>query len=166
MSSWLWFLHTRQFRFKLPLMEAVNWGGFPLFKQHREKCLLQTFPLGSLLLRLRARATSQSSLLGLITANSMAAPCATFWEGRIHLIPGDVVHRNLFRWLWPNIVLIELVEFFDYFNNKRTRKQHKRKLPSGVAPNVVFDMPGGNTHRRFESRRTHNLERDELSGKS
>ncbi|KAJ7792691.1 hypothetical protein B0H14DRAFT_3160043 [Mycena olivaceomarginata] len=40
-------------------------------------------------------------------------------EGRIHLIPGDVVHSN-----------------------KKTRKQRGRILPSGVAPNVVFDMPG------------------------
>ena len=50
--------------------------------------------------------------------------------------------RNLFRWLWPKIVQIGLDEFVDYFNNKRTRKQHNRILPSGVAPNVVFDMPG------------------------
>ncbi|KAJ6502091.1 hypothetical protein C8R45DRAFT_975356 [Mycena sanguinolenta] len=63
-------------------------------------------------------------------------------EGRIYLIPGDAVHRNLFRWLWPKIVQIGLDEFVDYFNNKKTRKQHNRKLPSGVAPNVVFDMPG------------------------
>jgi hypothetical protein len=46
-----------------------------------EKHLLQTFPLKngslSMLLRLRARATSQSSLE----------------ESRIQLIPGDVVHR-------------------------------------------------------------------------
>ncbi|KAJ7256694.1 hypothetical protein C8J57DRAFT_1517333 [Mycena rebaudengoi] len=61
-------------------------------------------------------------------------------EGRIHLIPGDVVHRNLFRWLWSKIVQIGLDEFVDYFNNKKTRKQRSRILPSGVAPNVVFDM--------------------------
>ncbi|KAJ7475410.1 hypothetical protein B0H11DRAFT_2032889, partial [Mycena galericulata] len=63
-------------------------------------------------------------------------------EGRIHLIPGDFVHRDLFRWLWPKIVQIGLDEFVDYFNNKKTRKQRNRILPSGVAPNVVFDMPG------------------------
>ncbi|KAJ7828521.1 hypothetical protein B0H13DRAFT_1735738 [Mycena leptocephala] len=63
-------------------------------------------------------------------------------EGQIHLIPGDVVHRELFRWLWPKIVQIGLDEFVDYFNNKKTRKQRGRILPSGVAPNVVFDMPG------------------------
>ncbi|KAF8185796.1 hypothetical protein K438DRAFT_1765585 [Mycena galopus ATCC 62051] len=62
-------------------------------------------------------------------------------EGRIHLIPGDVIHKNLFRWLWPKIVQIGLDEFLDYFNNKKTRKQRNRILPSGVAPNVVFDMP-------------------------
>ncbi|KAJ7246738.1 hypothetical protein C8J57DRAFT_1081375, partial [Mycena rebaudengoi] len=61
-------------------------------------------------------------------------------EGRIHLIPGDVVHRNLFQWLWSKIVQIGLDEFVDYFNNKKTRKQRSRILPSGVAPNVVFDM--------------------------
>ncbi|KAJ7859991.1 hypothetical protein B0H14DRAFT_2576910 [Mycena olivaceomarginata] len=63
-------------------------------------------------------------------------------EGRIHLIPGDAAHTNLFRWLWPKIVQIGLDEFVDYFNNKRTRKQQNRILPSGVAPNVVFNMPG------------------------
>ncbi|KAJ7433630.1 hypothetical protein B0H11DRAFT_2375516 [Mycena galericulata] len=62
-------------------------------------------------------------------------------EGRIHLIPGDLVHRSLFRWLWSKIVQIGLDEFMDYFNNKKTRKQRNRILPSGVAPNVVFDMP-------------------------
>ncbi|KAJ6629044.1 hypothetical protein B0H10DRAFT_1939943 [Mycena sp. CBHHK59/15] len=48
---------------------------------------------------------------------------------------------NLFRWLWPNIVQIGLDEFLDYFNNKKTHKQRNRILPSGVALNVVFDMP-------------------------
>ncbi|KAF8207373.1 hypothetical protein K438DRAFT_1575965 [Mycena galopus ATCC 62051] len=68
--------------------------------------------------------------------------CEVLEEGRIPLVPGDVVHTNLFRWLWPKIVQIGLDEFVDYFNNKRTRKQHNRILPSGVAPSVVFDMPG------------------------
>ncbi|KAJ7348382.1 hypothetical protein DFH08DRAFT_661134, partial [Mycena albidolilacea] len=63
-------------------------------------------------------------------------------EGRIHLIPGDVVHRELFRWLWPKIVQIGLDEFVDYLNNKKTRKQRGHILPSGGAPNVIFDMPG------------------------
>ncbi|KAJ7721702.1 hypothetical protein B0H16DRAFT_1699548 [Mycena metata] len=49
--------------------------------------------------------------------------------------------RSLFRWLWPKIVQIGLDEFVDYFNNKKTRRQRNRILPSGVAPNVVFDMP-------------------------
>ncbi|KAK7021611.1 hypothetical protein R3P38DRAFT_3317776 [Favolaschia claudopus] len=62
-------------------------------------------------------------------------------EGRIHLIPGDLIHRHLFRWLWSKIVQISLDEFVDYFNNKKTRRQRARILPSGVAPNVVFDMP-------------------------
>ncbi|KAJ7157498.1 hypothetical protein C8R46DRAFT_909396 [Mycena filopes] len=71
---------------------------------------------------------------------------AVIEEGRIHLIPGDLLHRHkfsrsLFRWLWSQIVQIGLDEFVDYFNNKKTRKQHGRILPSGVAPNVVFDMP-------------------------
>ncbi|KAJ6573613.1 hypothetical protein B0H10DRAFT_1838283, partial [Mycena sp. CBHHK59/15] len=59
-------------------------------------------------------------------------------EGCIHLIPGDL---SLFRWLWSKIVQTGLDEFVDYFNNKKTRKQRNRILPSGVAPNVVFDMP-------------------------
>ncbi|KAJ7438127.1 hypothetical protein B0H11DRAFT_2206308 [Mycena galericulata] len=48
---------------------------------------------------------------------------------------------SLFRWLWSKIVQTGLDEFVDYFNNKKTRKQRNRILPSGVAPNVVFDMP-------------------------
>ncbi|KAF8185327.1 hypothetical protein K438DRAFT_1508802, partial [Mycena galopus ATCC 62051] len=62
-------------------------------------------------------------------------------EGRLYLNPGDLVHRDLFRSLWPKIVQIGLDEFVDYFDNKKTRKQSGRILPSGVAPNVVFDMP-------------------------
>ncbi|KAK6981183.1 hypothetical protein R3P38DRAFT_3410887 [Favolaschia claudopus] len=50
---------------------------------------------------------------------------------------------HLFRWLWSKIVQISLDEFVDYFNNKKTRRQRARILPSEVAPNVnvVFDMP-------------------------
>ncbi|KAF8176164.1 hypothetical protein K438DRAFT_1607862, partial [Mycena galopus ATCC 62051] len=62
-------------------------------------------------------------------------------EGCIHPIPGDVIHKSLFHWLWPKIVQIGLDELLDYFNNKKTRKQCNRILPSVVAPNVVFDMP-------------------------
>ncbi|KAJ7268363.1 hypothetical protein C8J57DRAFT_1228076 [Mycena rebaudengoi] len=63
-------------------------------------------------------------------------------EDRIHLIPGDLVHRSLCRWLWSKIVRIGLDEFVDYFNNNKIHKQPNRILPSGVAPNVVFDIPG------------------------
>ncbi|KAJ7475377.1 hypothetical protein B0H11DRAFT_2428460 [Mycena galericulata] len=49
--------------------------------------------------------------------------------------------RSLFRWVWSKIVQTGLDEFVDYFNNKKTRKQRNRILPSGVALNVVFDMP-------------------------
>ncbi|KAK6991679.1 hypothetical protein R3P38DRAFT_2786650 [Favolaschia claudopus] len=54
-----------------------------------------------------------------------------------------IIPRHLFRWLWSKIVQISLDEFVDYFNNKKTRRQRARILPSGVAPNVnvVFDMP-------------------------
>ncbi|KAF8190743.1 hypothetical protein K438DRAFT_1763184 [Mycena galopus ATCC 62051] len=62
-------------------------------------------------------------------------------EGRIHLIPGDVVYRELFQWLWPKIVQIDLDEFVDYFNNKKTRKQRGRILPSGVAPMSYLTCP-------------------------
>ncbi|KAJ6449179.1 hypothetical protein C8R45DRAFT_849885, partial [Mycena sanguinolenta] len=41
----------------------------------------------------------------------------------------------------PKIVQISLDEFVDYFNNEKTRNQSVRILPSGIAPNVVFDMP-------------------------
>ncbi|KAJ7891853.1 hypothetical protein B0H14DRAFT_2335573, partial [Mycena olivaceomarginata] len=48
---------------------------------------------------------------------------------------------DLFRWLWPKTIQIGHDKFVDYFNNKKTRKQRNRILPSGVAPNVVFNMP-------------------------
>ncbi|KAJ7346267.1 hypothetical protein DFH08DRAFT_1008322, partial [Mycena albidolilacea] len=48
---------------------------------------------------------------------------------------------NLFRRPRPKIVQIQLDEFLNYFNNKKTCKQRNQILPSGVASNVVFDMP-------------------------
>ncbi|KAF8187694.1 hypothetical protein K438DRAFT_1764849 [Mycena galopus ATCC 62051] len=74
----------------------------------------------------------------------------TIWdvleEGRIHLIPGDIVQ-------------IGLDEFLDYFNNKKTRKQRNRILPSVVTPNVGFDMPAVNIYNGLGS-----LKLETLSG--
>ncbi|KAJ7588666.1 hypothetical protein C8J56DRAFT_785419 [Mycena floridula] len=62
-------------------------------------------------------------------------------QGRAHLRTGDEIHQQLFRWLWPKIVQNSLDLFMDYFNNNKTKKQKGKLLPSGVAPNVVYDFP-------------------------
>ncbi|KAJ3780282.1 hypothetical protein GGU10DRAFT_279651 [Lentinula aff. detonsa] len=51
------------------------------------------------------------------------------------------LHVNLFNWIWPKIVQAAVDEFIDYWNNHKTRTQHKANLPTGVAPNVIFDFP-------------------------
>ncbi|KAJ3991960.1 hypothetical protein F5050DRAFT_1801932 [Lentinula boryana] len=53
----------------------------------------------------------------------------------------DELHVNLFNWIWPKIVQAAVDEFIDYWNNHKTRTQHKANLPTGVAPNVIFDFP-------------------------
>lgn len=47
----------------------------------------------------------------------------------------------LFNWLWPQIVQVHLDEFVVYWNTKSTCSQKDKVLPSGVAPNTIFDFP-------------------------
>ncbi|KAE9403507.1 hypothetical protein BT96DRAFT_990167 [Gymnopus androsaceus JB14] len=54
---------------------------------------------------------------------------------------GNQLHINLFHWIWPKIVQAGVNEFIEYWNNHKTRIQKKSNLPSGVAPNIIFDFP-------------------------
>jgi len=44
-------------------------------------------------------------------------------------------------WLWPPLMQRELDKFCDEANNKRTRRQKKKLLPSGVSPNIAYTFP-------------------------
>ncbi|KAH7870035.1 uncharacterized protein C8R40DRAFT_1163319 [Lentinula edodes] len=54
--------------------------------------------------------------------------------------PGSDLHLNLFNWIWPKIVQLGVNEFVHYWNNHKTRTQQAANIPSGVAPNVIFDF--------------------------
>lgn len=49
--------------------------------------------------------------------------------------------RNLFQWLWPQIVQKQLDFFQLYWNTHHVRKQAKKKMPSGGTPNDFFSRP-------------------------
>ncbi|KAF9069297.1 hypothetical protein BDP27DRAFT_1363426 [Rhodocollybia butyracea] len=48
---------------------------------------------------------------------------------------------DLFHWIWPKIIQQAVDSFIHYWNDHKTRKQVNSNLPSGVAPNVIFDFP-------------------------
>ncbi|KAF8824199.1 hypothetical protein HHX47_DHR8000467 [Lentinula edodes] len=62
-------------------------------------------------------------------------------QGNLRQNKNVFIPRSLFNWLWPKIVQLAVDEFVDYWNNHKTRAQRAANLPSGVAPNVVFDFP-------------------------
>lgn len=47
----------------------------------------------------------------------------------------------MFQWLWPKIVQRHLDDLKQSFNYNATRYQRNKKLPSGVAPQIVYDFP-------------------------
>ncbi|KAJ6455022.1 hypothetical protein C8R45DRAFT_1056748 [Mycena sanguinolenta] len=51
------------------------------------------------------------------------------------------LHIDLFHWLWSRIVQIAVNQFVRYWNTHKTRKQSNKYLPSGVAPEDVFQHP-------------------------
>ncbi|KAF8184632.1 hypothetical protein K438DRAFT_1907864 [Mycena galopus ATCC 62051] len=51
------------------------------------------------------------------------------------------VHMDLFHWLWSRIVQNAVNHFVQYWNTHKTRKQSNKYLPSGVAPQTVFQHP-------------------------
>lgn len=48
--------------------------------------------------------------------------------------------RNLFQWLWPQIVQTHLDLFKDFWNTTPRRKQHNKLLPT-AAPDMVYNYP-------------------------
>ncbi|KAJ3816920.1 hypothetical protein F5880DRAFT_1493722, partial [Lentinula raphanica] len=55
--------------------------------------------------------------------------------------PHNDLHVNLFNWIWPKIVQSAVTEFVNYWNNHKTRTSRTANIPTGVAPNVIFDFP-------------------------
>ncbi|KAJ6521852.1 hypothetical protein B0H19DRAFT_1086346 [Mycena capillaripes] len=51
------------------------------------------------------------------------------------------LHIDLFHWLWSRIVQNAVNQFVRYWNTHKTRKQSNKYLPSGVAPEEVFQHP-------------------------
>ncbi|KAJ3978906.1 hypothetical protein F5890DRAFT_1576117 [Lentinula detonsa] len=55
--------------------------------------------------------------------------------------PTNNLHISLFNWIWPKVVQLGISNFVDYWNNHKTRTQRTANIPSGAAPNTVFDFP-------------------------
>ncbi|KAE9390278.1 hypothetical protein BT96DRAFT_833657 [Gymnopus androsaceus JB14] len=55
--------------------------------------------------------------------------------------PMDPLHVNLFNWVWPKIAQKSVLEFKEYWNHHRPRRQHDKILPSGEFPIKVFKFP-------------------------
>ncbi|KAJ7904001.1 hypothetical protein B0H13DRAFT_2334931 [Mycena leptocephala] len=51
------------------------------------------------------------------------------------------LHIDLFHWPWSRIVQNAVNQFVRYWNTHKTRKQSNKYLPSGVAPEEVFQHP-------------------------
>ncbi|KAJ7234572.1 hypothetical protein C8J57DRAFT_1439511 [Mycena rebaudengoi] len=51
------------------------------------------------------------------------------------------LHMHFFHWLWFRIVQNAVNQFVRYWNTHKTRKQISKYLPSGVAPEEVFQHP-------------------------
>ncbi|PPQ75874.1 hypothetical protein CVT24_000811, partial [Panaeolus cyanescens] len=55
--------------------------------------------------------------------------------------PDSTLHKNLFYWLWPQIVQSQLDQFSEYWNNHRIRKQAEKSNMSGKSPRHGFTVP-------------------------
>ncbi|TRM66661.1 hypothetical protein BD626DRAFT_545803 [Schizophyllum amplum] len=53
-------------------------------------------------------------------------------------IPGNMLHTNLFRWLWPKIIQRVLDQFRAYWNLHKIRKQADKPNPSGASPDDIW----------------------------
>ncbi|THU98282.1 hypothetical protein K435DRAFT_661334 [Dendrothele bispora CBS 962.96] len=54
---------------------------------------------------------------------------------------GHPVHKNLFHWLWSQILQSFLDSFREYWNSKRTRYRADSGYPSGTTPNQIMRCP-------------------------
>ncbi|KAL0945345.1 hypothetical protein HGRIS_000843 [Hohenbuehelia grisea] len=55
--------------------------------------------------------------------------------------PNNILHVNVFNWLWPPLVQHRLDEFCEYWNNHRVSSQKKKLLPSGTSPRQMWTSP-------------------------
>ncbi|KAF8901851.1 hypothetical protein CPB84DRAFT_1815067 [Gymnopilus junonius] len=55
--------------------------------------------------------------------------------------PNNSVHPQLFYWLWPKILQIQLDQFVEYWNNHRIRAQADKPNMSGSTPRHAFTVP-------------------------
>ncbi|KIK79777.1 hypothetical protein PAXRUDRAFT_160336 [Paxillus rubicundulus Ve08.2h10] len=64
-----------------------------------------------------------------------------FWEAG-HEVYNNMDFRQwlLVQWLWPKLIQQELDKLMDTFNNHVVCHNQKKKLPSGVSPNVAFAL--------------------------
>ncbi|KAJ6580815.1 hypothetical protein B0H19DRAFT_485421 [Mycena capillaripes] len=56
-------------------------------------------------------------------------------------LPNDIVHRNVFYWLWVPIIQQGLDTYREYWNNHTITKSKGKKNPSGSCPNNMFLNP-------------------------
>ncbi|KIK73679.1 hypothetical protein PAXRUDRAFT_177767, partial [Paxillus rubicundulus Ve08.2h10] len=64
-----------------------------------------------------------------------------FWEAGCDVYNDmDLRQSQLIRWLWPKLIQQELDQLMDCFNNHVVCRDKKKKLPSGVSPNVAFAL--------------------------
>ncbi|KAF8156751.1 hypothetical protein B0H34DRAFT_808164 [Crassisporium funariophilum] len=55
--------------------------------------------------------------------------------------PNHELHVNLFKWLWPRILQVQLDVFVEFWNNHRIRFQSKKSNVSGTTPRQAFTVP-------------------------
>ncbi|KAH7885579.1 hypothetical protein F5I97DRAFT_1887020 [Phlebopus sp. FC_14] len=60
-------------------------------------------------------------------------------DGIYHL--NKDLHKQLFYWLWPQILQEQLDKFVEYWNNHRIRYQKDKPNPSGTTPRHAFTAP-------------------------
>ncbi|KAJ7431040.1 hypothetical protein B0H11DRAFT_2388692 [Mycena galericulata] len=58
-----------------------------------------------------------------------------------YFLPNDIVHRNVFYWLWVPIIQLGLDTFREYWNNHTITSSKNKKNPSGSCPNNMFLNP-------------------------
>ncbi|KAF8591821.1 hypothetical protein K439DRAFT_1656506 [Ramaria rubella] len=79
----------------------------------------------------------------------------------------DPAEYELIQWLWPMVIQAELDWLHDHFNNHCVRKDHVKKNPSSVSPNVAMALPhkynGQNCFQIVDTTLIHQL-KEELGG--